>query len=118
MLLTLLSLGSSLAAGLGSLDAAWIALIGTLVGGIGLKMLEHHFGKASRKNQERKDIWQEVKDLQTRIDTLESEVTDWRDRYYKEQEKVAILRLQVIHLGQVPADNVNINLTIEPPNVT
>lgn len=104
------------------IDPAWIALIGTLCGGIGLKVLEHWLGKSKEKNAEaagaRRDLTAEVKDLVDRVDKLESEVTQWRDRYYTEQEKRHLLRLQILEAGLIPADNITVTLTDDSGKAT
>lgn len=110
----MLLIGLGITAFINGLDPAWIALIGTLFGGIGLKILEHWLGKSeSRKNSNRelrRDLNDELQELIARVDRLEDEVTLWRDRYYAEQEKVAVLRIQVIQMGGVPADRISIDL--------
>lgn len=86
------------------MDPAWIALIGTVFGGVGLKVIERWLSKTERESAGRRDLLTEVSDLQKRIDLLEEEVTAWRNRYYEEQEKVAMLRVQAINAGLLPAD--------------
>ena len=42
-------------------DAAWIALIGTLCGGIGLKIIEHWLGKSKVKMDEASKLRDELR---------------------------------------------------------
>lgn len=68
------------------LDPAWIALIGTLCGGVGLKILEHWLGKSKVKIDEaarmREELRGEVNAQKEEIRLLEAEVDKWRQDYY------------------------------------
>ena len=69
-----------------AIDPAWIALIGTLMGGVGLKVTEHWLGKAKSSSDDAKQIREELRTQITsqkqEIQTLEDEVNEWRAKYY------------------------------------
>jgi archaellum component FlaC len=75
------------------LDPAWIALIGTLCGGIGLKVLEHWLGRSKVKFDEstklREELRTELNALREEIKALEVEVDKWRRDYYDLRDKNA-----------------------------
>ena len=75
------------------LDPAWIALIGTLCGGIGLKVLEHWLGRSKVKFDEstkmREELRTEMADLRQQIKDLEAEVDKWKLQYYDLRDKYA-----------------------------
>lgn len=86
------------------MDPAWIALIGTVCGGVGLKVVEHWLTRNQRTLNTRRDLREELTELANRIDQLEDEITQWRTRYYQEQEKVAVLRVQLVNAGMTPQE--------------
>lgn len=71
---------------MGGLDPAWIALIGTLCGGIGLKVLEHWLGKSKLRVDEasklRDELRIEINAQRQEIKELEISVDKWRSEYY------------------------------------
>lgn len=68
------------------LDAAWIALIGTLFGGVVLKVTEHWLGRTKTATNDAKAIREELRSQVTsqkdEINQLEDEVNEWRSKYY------------------------------------
>lgn len=82
------------------LDPAWIALIGTLFGGIGLKVLEHWLGKSKVKVDEasrlRDELRIEINAQREEIKQLEAEVDKWRKDYYDLRDKYATLNTEYI----------------------
>lgn len=89
-------------------NPGFLALLGTLFGGAGLKVVEKWLHRDIDDRSARKDFREEVNDLNGRIDKLEDEVTQWRTLYYHEQEQVALLRVMVIQLGgQLPQTTLN-----------
>lgn len=74
-----------------TLDPAWIALIGTLCGGIGLKVLEHWLGKSKVKIDDaariRDELRIEITTQRTEIRELEALVDKWRTQYYALREE-------------------------------
>lgn len=74
-----------------SIDPAWIALIGTLCGGLGLKLLEYFLGrgqlKVTEEGQIRKELRGEVTELKAENRQLEADVDKWRREYYDLRDK-------------------------------
>lgn len=92
----------SVATTLGSIPPGLWALAGTVVGGVGLKLLEQHLARTQGVREDRRDFRSEISELVTRVDQLEHEVETWRTRYFEQQENVAILRRAIIDLGGTP----------------
>lgn len=69
-----------------ALDPAWIALIGTVMGGVGLKVTEHWLGRSKIKiddaAQLRGELRQEITAQREEIKQLETERDKWREEYY------------------------------------
>jgi len=87
---------------LGNIDPVWIAFIGTIFGGAGLKFIEKWLNRSKESADVRRNLHEEIKDLNSRLDTVENEVTFWRNRFYEEQEENAMLRIQLIENGLKP----------------
>lgn len=83
-------------------NPALLAGIFTLIGGVALKILESFLNKKSENREVRKDLLDEVKNLNNRLDKVEGEVTFWRGRFYEEQEDNALLRIMMIQGGLTP----------------
>lgn len=83
-----------------SLDPAWIALIGTLCGGAGLKMMEHYLGKSKVKVDEatklRDELRIEITSQREEIRVLEHEVDKWRADYYDLRDKYTTLNTEYL----------------------
>lgn len=75
---------------------AFLALIGTIFGGVGLKIVENFLNKSKTKEDVaaaiRRELREDVTALRTEIKTLEKEVDTWRDRYYTLKEEVFDLK--------------------------
>lgn len=82
------------------LDPAWIALIGTLCGGIGLKLLEHWLGKSKVKVDEaaklRSELREEITAQRAEVERLEASVDKWRQDYYDLRDKYATLNTEYL----------------------
>jgi phage host-nuclease inhibitor protein Gam len=74
-----------------TLDPAWIALIGTVAGGVGLKVLEHWLGRNKVRVDEaarlREEQRLEITARGEEIKSLESEVDRWRNDYLDLRDK-------------------------------
>lgn len=83
---------------MGGLDPAWIALIGTLCGGVGLKVLEHWLGKSKVKVDEaskiRDELRLEIGALRDDVTRLETEVNNWREKYLDLRDTYAKLQTE------------------------
>lgn len=78
------------------------ALIGTIVGGVGLKLIEHWLNRDVQVIAERRDYRDEITELRDRLDKVEAEVDEWRDRYYHNEEEIHTLRAFIIGMGKEP----------------
>lgn len=71
---------------LGGISEAWLALIGALLGGSGLKVIEHWLNKSKVKDDAatsfRKELREEVTLLREELRKAETELDLWRDKYY------------------------------------
>lgn len=90
---------SGFMAWLNSIPAGIWVVVSTIFGGIGLKVVEKYLNKNVGKNDERRDIHQELQTALGRIDALEEEVTKFRLLYYDQMEQVAVLRQYIIKSG-------------------
>lgn len=72
----------------------YLALIGTLFGGGGLKVIEYFLGRGKVKidvaAEIRDELRKDIKELQARVDELEAENEKWRARAFKAEEEVAV----------------------------
>lgn len=82
------------------LDPAWIALIGTIFGGAGLKALETWLGRSKVRIDEaaslRNELRVEITAQRDEIRALESEVNKWRQDYYDLRDKYATLNTEYL----------------------
>jgi predicted nuclease with TOPRIM domain len=69
------------------ISASWLALIGALLGGSGLKVIEYWLNKSKVKDDSatsfRKELREEVTSLREELRKAEAELDAWRDKYYK-----------------------------------
>lgn len=65
---------------------AWLALIGAILGGSGLKFIEHYLSRPKIKDDSatafRNELREEVKNLREELRKTENELDDWRTKYY------------------------------------
>lgn len=82
-----------------ALDPAWIALIGTVCGGVGLKMAEHWLGRNKIKTDDasriRDELRLEITSQRDEIRQLETDVNKWRDEYYNLRDKYITLQTEL-----------------------
>jgi uncharacterized coiled-coil DUF342 family protein len=91
------------------LDPAWIALVGTIFGGAGLKALEHWLGRSKVRIDEaanlRNELRIEITTLREEIKELEAEVDKWRKDYYDLRDKYSTLNTEyLIALEKIKAE--------------
>lgn len=111
-----------------ALDPAYIALIGTLCGGVGLKMAEHYLGKGGRKTDDasriRDELRIEINNLRDDVTRLEDERDKYRNDYYTLYEKhlavlkelnEALVRIRSEADITTDAENARIDETAGPP---
>jgi len=111
-----------------ALDPAWIALIGTVTGGVGLKMVEHWLGRSKVKVDEagriRDELRLEITAQREEIKQLEADVNKWREEYYNLRDKYTALQteltlaLQRIRSEAAQAENKAVELESQPPPTT
>jgi hypothetical protein len=69
-----------------AVDPTVVALVGTLMGGVGLKVVEHWLGKNKVKVDDasrlRDELRLEITAQREEIKSLEAEVDKWRKEYY------------------------------------
>lgn len=74
-----------------AIDPAWIAVAGTVFGGVGLKVVEHWLGRNKLRvddaQQIRDELRLEIQSQREEIRLLEAEVNRWREEYYNERDK-------------------------------
>lgn len=108
-----------------ALDPTVIALIGTVMGGVGLKVAEHWLGRNKVRVDDaarlRDELRLEITAQREEIKALESDVNKWRNEYYTMYEKYIKLQtdltlaLQRIKVEASSAQNDAVQLTNEPP---
>lgn len=68
------------------ISQAWLALIGALLGGSGLKFIEHWLSRPKVKDDAasafRNELREEVKNLREELRKTEQELDEWRTKYY------------------------------------
>lgn len=84
----------------------WV-LLGTITSGLSLQAGTKFFNRRIETRDDRKDYRDEIKDLNERVDRLEEQVTQWRDRYYAEQNHTARLENFIIKDGHEPPERKN-----------
>lgn len=82
-----------------ALDPAWIALIGTVFGGVGLKAAESWLGRSRVKIDDaskiRDELRLEITAQREEIKQLETDVNKWRDEYYNLRDKYVGLQTEL-----------------------
>lgn len=80
-------------------DPAWIALIGTLCGGVGLKVTEHWLGRSKVKIDDaskiRDELRLEIASQRDEIKALEEDAAKWREEYYDLRDKYVEVQTQL-----------------------
>lgn len=69
------------------ITTAWIALIGTVLGGVGLKFVEHWLSRSKVRDdtaaQLRNELRTEIQGLKTELNNVEADLDKWRGKYYE-----------------------------------
>jgi septal ring factor EnvC (AmiA/AmiB activator) len=89
------------------IDPAWIALIGTICGGIGLKVAEHYLGRSKDRTDDASRIRDELRlqiaeqkaeiaDLEKRLADTLNKYLDLRDEFMKisTELQIALTKIQ------------------------
>lgn len=105
-----------------ALDPAWIALIGTVCGGVGLKVVEHWLGKSKVKVDDaaklRTEYREEITAHLADIRQLEADVVKWREEYYNLRDKHVALHTELtlaLRSIRAEAEEAEIVANKEPP---
>lgn len=112
-----------------AIDPAWIALIGTLCGGVGLKVAEHWLGRNKIRIDDasriRDELRLEITAQREEIKQLEADVDKWREEYYNLRDKYINLQTELTlalqkireeaNLATVKVDEVNQQPPPTPP---
>lgn len=81
------------------MNEAWLALIGALLGGSGLKFIEHWLNRSKVKDdtaaQFRNELREEVKNLREELRKTEEDKDKWQKDYY--DLKGEYLKLQAMY---------------------
>lgn len=81
------------------MDPTVIALIGTLMGGVGLKLAEHWLGRNKVKIDDatrlRDELRLEITALRAENKELEAEVDKWKKDYYDTYAVISQLRTEI-----------------------
>jgi uncharacterized coiled-coil DUF342 family protein len=74
------------------INQAYLALIGALMGGSGLKFVESWLNRSKVKDDAasafRNELRDEVKNLRDELRSVEAEVEKWRQKYYETYEQL------------------------------
>lgn len=86
---------------IGELDTAWIALIGTVLGGTGLKLLESFLsrgqGKADAATSMREELRKESTTLREELRIVEKDLDSWKEKYFLLLQEYLELKSQFSH---------------------
>lgn len=82
-----------------NLDPTWLALMGAVFGGAGLKIIEHQLNKRRDKTDDaariRDELRIEINSQREEISTLGQERDKWRNEYYNLRDEVGKLQTQL-----------------------
>lgn len=88
------------------MDTAWIALIGTVFGGAGLKLAEGVLAKGASKQDVatsmREELRKDQSTLKDELRTAEKELDNWKMKYYALLEDYLDMKSQVAHAPVKP----------------
>lgn len=86
------------------LGPEWIALIGTLFGGVAIKVAEKWLGKSKERTDDaaqiRDELRIEISAQRDEIKVLEREVSKWREEYYNLRDQHVRLQTELTLLGE------------------
>lgn len=84
---------------------AWIALAGSIFGGLGLKVVEYFVSRSRMKvdaskvevdaaTEIREELRSEISNLRKEIDKLEDQLENWKQRYYTLLERFNEMKIK------------------------
>jgi len=84
------------------IDTAWIALIGTVFGGAGLKIVEKVLsngqGKIDAATQLRDELRKESSALREEIKQVEKELDQWKEKYFILLQEFLEIKSHIAHI--------------------
>lgn len=93
------------------ISQAWLALIGAILGGSGLKFVEHWLSRPKVRDDSatafRNELREEMKTIREELRKAENELDEWRDKYYlllEQFSRAKIERDDALHKIQDAAD--------------
>lgn len=94
------------------ISQAWLALIGAVLGGSGLKFIEHYLSRPKIKEDSatafRNELRQEMVALRTELKSAETDLDMWKVKYYDLLEQLSRARIdrdEALHKIQDAADD-------------
>lgn len=83
------------------MDTAWIALIGTVFGGAGLKIIESFLargqGKVDAATSMREELRKESTSLREELRVVEKDLDAWKEKYFMLLQEYLELKSQFAH---------------------
>jgi hypothetical protein len=83
------------------MDTAWIALVGTVFGGAGLKIIESFLsrgqGRADVASAMREELRKESTSLREEMRVVEKDLDAWKEKYFLLLQEYLELKSQFIH---------------------
>lgn len=84
------------------MDTAWIALIGTVFGGAGLKVIEQILSRgqkgADTATQMREELRKESAGLKEELRTVEKELDAWKEKYFLLLQEYLEIKSHMTHI--------------------
>ena len=82
-----------------SMEPAVIALIGTIFGGVGLKLVEMVMSRGSSRDttaaQIRTELRGDLTGIKTELATVQAELDEWKAKYYDLKEQIIALKSEL-----------------------
>lgn len=98
------------------ISQAWLALIGALLGGSGLKFIEHWLSRPKVKDDAassfRNELREEVKNLRDELRKTEQELDAWRAKYYALMDEFSRAKIERDNALQKIQDEADHALTL------
>lgn len=99
-------------------NQAWLALAGALLGGSGLKFIEHLLNRGKTKDDSatvmRAELREDLKVTREELDRVENEVDEWRGKYYLVVEAYQNLRAD-LNQAMNELNRAGLVVNIDPP---
>jgi GrpB-like predicted nucleotidyltransferase (UPF0157 family) len=88
------------------MDTAWIALIGTLFGGVVLKIVESVLARGSKKSDTatamRDELRKESTSLREELRAVEKELDAWKEKYFLLLQDYLEIKSAIVHEPKEP----------------